>query len=77
MSEKTKQKAKIIKVVPFPSQDTARAGKMDAVIMYQMDGTPGSMIMLPLEDLNEAKISKAIRDQERKLEALTGREIKI
>jgi len=56
--------AKIIDIRDIPSADPGRVGKMDSMIVYQLDAFRTYTTIMPKEDLTEDRIRERIKAEE-------------
>lgn len=63
----------IISVRQFPASDPGRAGKTDTAVLYQVDGTRTGRVTLPKETPTETEILQAIREREKAIHPMMGK----
>jgi len=68
---------KIMESVDVLSADPKRPGKYDRWITYTIDGTRTDLLIIPAEDVTEAKIREAIQKKEAERAKLVGKEFTI
>ena len=64
---------KILERTEVLSADPTRLGKYDVWITYQADGTRTDMVIIPREQVTEAKIAEAVKAKEAERAKLVGK----
>lgn len=77
LQDTTKVKYEIVNVREVPSGDPKRIGKIDIMVIYQVEGKPSDMITIPKEEASPERIKKAIVERENRLNIDIGKEYKI
>lgn len=68
---------KILEVRKILSADPARIGKMDTIVVYNVDGTRVHFVMVPKDTPTEADILEAIKKEEKARSAIVGKSFKV
>jgi len=66
---------KVIDVRRIPSADSARVGKLDFLVTYQLDPLRTYMVTIAQDHLTEAIIKEAVRKDLGAMQAWTGKEL--
>ena len=67
--------ARITGIAEAPGQTMDRAGKMDMVVAYSIDGSPAGSVRVPLESYTTEKALEMIKDRLRQWMAVVDKPI--
>ena len=70
-------KAKIIDIRDIPSPDPGRVGKMDSMIVYQLDAFRTYTTIMPKEDMTDDRVLERIKAEEAERTAWKAKEFEI
>lgn len=65
--------AKVLDARQVPSTDTARRGKLDWLIVYQIDNGPVTPVFIHKDPVTDADIQAAIKDQQTSATVIKGK----
>lgn len=70
-------KFKVIDVRRVPSAESARLGKLDYLVTYQLDQFRTYMVTIPKDELSEEIIREAVKKDLEAMEKFTGKELEL
>ena len=68
---------KILEVRKVLSTDPGRIGKMDTIVVYNVDNTRVSFVVLSKDPISETDIAEAVKKEEKGRTALVGKTFKV
>ena len=68
---------KILEVRKVLSTDPGRIGKMDTIVVYNIDNARVSFIVLSKDPISETDIAEAVKKEEKGRTALVGKTFKV
>lgn len=68
---------KILEVRKVLSTDAGRVGKMDSIVVYNVDNARVSFVIVPKDALTETEIAEIIKKEEKGRTALVGKTFKM
>ena len=68
---------KILEVRKVLSTDPGRVGKMDSIVVYNVDNARVSFIVLQKDPIAETDIAEAVKKEEKGRTALVGKTFKV
>ena len=68
---------KILEVRKVLSTDPGRIGKMDSIVVYNVDNTRVSFVVLSKDPISETDIAEAVKKEEKGRTALVGKTFKV
>ena len=68
---------KILEVRKVLSTDPGRIGKMDTIVVYNVDNARVSFIVLSKDPISETDIAEAVKKEEKGRTALVGKTFKV
>ena len=68
---------KVLEVRKVLSTDPGRVGKMDTIVVYNVDNARVSFIVLSKDPISETDIAEAVKKEEKGRTALVGKTFKV
>lgn len=68
---------KILEVRKVLSTDAGRIGKMDSIVVYNVDNARVSFVVLSKDPVTETDIAEAVKKEEKGRTALVGKTFKV